>query len=328
MAQYSVAAPDGSIVDLTGPDGASEEEIKTQAHKIYLQNQELQKTAQATAAQAKVAQAQAVNAPVESFASSAINALGFGLPEYLGKKYGTVTQTPQQAAQVYEQRDINNPIASKAGELTGDVAGLVVPAGLGAKVGYKAANAGLKGYETAAIEGKILEQLTKSNPAVYAASDALKAAETAYRNGVAGAGEALIAAERNFNALTAPLIANARSSVSKFLTPTAKIAATGTGGAMGAQTGAAIPNLIQGDVPGAVAKSAEMGQTIGQLPVVGPTYAATAGQAVPAGIAALNSAAPYIASGIQAMSPQSSLERMIRELAAKYALTNAGQQRP
>lgn len=178
MAQYSVAAPDGSIIDLTGPDGASEEEIKAEAHKIYLTNQETQRAKSAEAVQANATQAESVNAPVESFTSSAVNALGFGLPEYLAKKYGTVTQTPQQAAQVYEQRDINNPMASKAGELTGDVAGLVVPAGLGAKAGLKAANAGMDVYKASQAKAAI-----QASPELSKLQSAVDAAETMVRKG-------------------------------------------------------------------------------------------------------------------------------------------------
>lgn len=43
MAQYKVKAPDGQIITLEGPDGASQEEIFSQAQKLYVPKQQEQK---------------------------------------------------------------------------------------------------------------------------------------------------------------------------------------------------------------------------------------------------------------------------------------------
>jgi hypothetical protein len=332
MAQYSVAGPDGSIIDLTGPDGASEEQIKAEAHKIYLTNQETQKTKQAEAAQATAAQQAEVNKNAESpaitFASKAVNALGFGLPEYLDKKFGTpgrvgqeLWQSPEQRQQFYANAEAANPNAARYGDIAGQAAGIVIPGALGAKAGFKAASSALANAEKNALYNAGSKAMARGQvegiEALTIAGKELDAAKTAYYNTFTPeAGRAVVEAQQIYNALLAPI----KQRFSGFVPTALKTAAGGAGAGMGAQLGAALPDVAQGDMPGAVAKSAEMNNTINQIPAgIGPVFSNTVGQIVPAGLAAASQ---------PIQSARKSLDEMIRELAAKYALGTPGQTGP
>jgi hypothetical protein len=78
------------------------------------------------------------NAPASTFAANAVNALTFGLPEYLNKTF-----TPENYAEL-QQYQMANPMAANMGTATGEVAGFAVPAGYGA---VKGAQLGLRGAE-------------------------------------------------------------------------------------------------------------------------------------------------------------------------------------
>ena len=60
--------------------------------------------------------------PISSFAANAVNAISFGLPDYLNKKF-----TPETYAEG-QQYDQANPLATNLGTVTGDVAGFAIPA--------------------------------------------------------------------------------------------------------------------------------------------------------------------------------------------------------
>ena len=78
------------------------------------------------------------NAPASTFAANTVNALTFGLPEYLSKTF-----TPESYAEI-QQYQMANPMAANMGTATGEVAGFAVPAGYGA---VKGAQLGLRGAE-------------------------------------------------------------------------------------------------------------------------------------------------------------------------------------
>ena len=59
---------------------------------------------------------------------------------------------------------------------------------------------------------------------------------------------------------------------------------------MGAQAGAGLPDVVQGNVPAAVAKSAMVGNVAEKVPFgIGELYNSTAGRVVPLGFAGLGS---------------------------------------
>lgn len=98
------------------------------------------------------------NAPISTFAANAVNALTFGLPEYLNKTF-----TPEQYAegQKYQQA---NPLAANLGTATGEVAGYAIPSGIGAvkgaQLGVRGAEAAMKrfGPQLAEMAGPAMEQ--------------------------------------------------------------------------------------------------------------------------------------------------------------------------
>lgn len=82
--------------------------------------------------------------PISTFAAQAINALTFGLPDYLNKTF-----SPETYAE--GQKYVNaNPLAANAGEITGNVAGVAIPTGAGivkgTQLGGKVAQAALKKF--------------------------------------------------------------------------------------------------------------------------------------------------------------------------------------
>jgi hypothetical protein len=87
--------------------------------------------------------------PVSTFAANAINALTFGLPEYLNK---TITPATWAEGQKYQEA---NPMAANLGTATGDVAGVAIPAVGGA---VKGAQLGVKGVN------KLMEKFGQNLP--------------------------------------------------------------------------------------------------------------------------------------------------------------------
>lgn len=76
------------------------------------------------------------DAGISTFAANAVNALTFGLPDYLNKTFTPETYAEGQRYQAA------NPLAANLGTATGEAAGYVVPAGYGA---VKGAQLGARG---------------------------------------------------------------------------------------------------------------------------------------------------------------------------------------
>lgn len=83
------------------------------------------------------------DAGISTFAANAVNALTFGLPEYLNK---TLTPATYAEGQKYQEA---NPLAANLGTGTGEVAGFAIPAVGGA---IKGAQLGLRGAEALAAK--------------------------------------------------------------------------------------------------------------------------------------------------------------------------------
>jgi hypothetical protein len=119
----------------------SDEELEAIANNDYskLSDATLQAIAQQPPAKEPAAPTTPTESPFTTFAAKAVNAIGFGLPEYLEKTF-----QPERAAQ--SQQIISaNPQAARYGEMFGDVAALAIPAGAGlykgAQLGGQAINA-------------------------------------------------------------------------------------------------------------------------------------------------------------------------------------------
>jgi hypothetical protein len=111
-------------------------------------------TLQAISNQPAVKESAAPNdRPFTTFAAKAVNAVGFGLPEYLEKKF-----QPERAAQS-QQIIAANPQAARYGEITGDVAALAIPAGAGlykgGQLGSQAINALARRYAPEMATGSV-----------------------------------------------------------------------------------------------------------------------------------------------------------------------------
>jgi hypothetical protein len=183
--------------------------------------------------------------PITTFASKAINALGFGFPEYMEKKF-----QPERYAQS-QQSMAGNPLAANTGEIAGDIAGLIIP-GFGAVKG-------------AQIGGRVLPK-------------------------VASGVEGLIGKVGLGSAERFPTLGPIASEATRYLTQKAGM---GIGGILGAQTGAALPGIVQGDP----AKAASRAEMVNNIPYV-PTIPGPAQHAVPALAAG---AAGYVQSGMNAL---------------------------
>lgn len=119
----------------------SDEELEAISNGDYskLSDATLQAISNQPAARPVNAPIAPTESPLTTFAAKAVNAVGFGLPEYLEKKF-----QPERYAQS-QQAMAANPQAARYGEMTGDVTALAVPAigGLykGAQLGGQAVNA-------------------------------------------------------------------------------------------------------------------------------------------------------------------------------------------
>lgn len=76
------------------------------------------------------------NSPISTFAANAVNALTFGLPEYLNKKF-----TPETYAEGQKYQEAN-PMAANLGSTVGEAAGYAIPGAYGA---VKGAQMGARG---------------------------------------------------------------------------------------------------------------------------------------------------------------------------------------
>ena len=256
---------------------ATQEEIIKQAQSLY--TPPAKEEAKPAAKEGPVSP----ESPALTFASKAINAVGFGLPEYLDKKFGNPTsqgwQSPEERQQIQAAAAEANPNAARYGEITGDVAGMAIPVGYGAKAGYEGVNAIMKGASQA-------QKLKNQAAALKAMSPAERS--LAERAGAYGANSGMYSA-----------VGQGEGLASGLLSGTGKKVLQGAGIGAGAQVGAALPDMAQGAVnnaldtnlpgsfPKGVAKSAEINRYIEKLPVVGSFYGATLGQVVPIGISAL-----------------------------------------
>lgn len=171
-------------------------------------------------------QSKYANHPKSTFAAEALNALTFGLPDYLSKTF-----TPETYAEGQKYKAAN-PAAASAGQIAGDVAGLAIPAVGGAVKGFQ--------YGPRIIE----------------------------------AGAKRFAPE---------LAAGTAGDIAKFF---GRAQGAATGGFMGAQLGAAAPDIIQSNPAQAVAKSELVNQYAKDIPYINP-LPGPLGHAVPAVAGAL-----------------------------------------
>ena len=88
--------------------------------------------------------------PISTFAANAVNALTFGLPDYLNKKFTPETYAEGQKYQVA------NPMAANLGSTVGEAAGYAIPGGYGA---IKGAQLGARG--TGALLSKYAPDLSE-----------------------------------------------------------------------------------------------------------------------------------------------------------------------
>lgn len=167
------------------------------------------------------------DAGISTFAANAVNALTFGLPEYLNK---TLTPATYAEGQKYQEA---NPLAANLGTATGEVAGFAIPAVGGA---VKGAQLGVRGAEALAA---------KYGPALAAKF-----------------GPQVANIARGYGGLQGSI----------------------TGATMGAQAGAALPGVVQGDPGQAVAAPSLINQYANKIPMINHLGALT-GNIVPAAAA-------------------------------------------
>jgi hypothetical protein len=281
MADYQVQAPDGKILTIEGPDDATDEQLQQQASQLYKQHLESQKQSQQGTGSVKPTMTneekflQAIKpGPIENFKNNVMNSMLMGIPNYIAS-----IGSP-------EYRQHLKDTQTTGSEITGDIAGLMLPVGAGAKLGVKAG--GMLGNTLKqSIENPMIKKLIQENKDVERAyQNLVKANSTGNQMLISRAGQ-------YFDELTKPMLKQAETTAGRFITPAAKIAIGGAGGAAGAQLGVAAPDMAQLDFPSAVAKSAIMGETIGKIPYVGQFYNNTIGQLVPVGLSALDMIRQY-----------------------------------
>lgn len=213
MAQYTVQAPDGKMITLEGPDGASDEEVIKQAQLLYSQEQ-------SQAPSAPMAPGMPEPGTGEKLAAGAIsaaNSAAFGLPAAVMGKIN-----PKYAESFREMQE-RNPEFTTGGEILG----MLSPAGVGAKLGWKGAELGG-------------EAVVKMYEKFFKATEKIKNATTPKQ---------LEAAKKEAD------------SIMNFLERKGKIAAKyGLGAVPGAQLGVAGTSAIQGGDP--VASSYLTGQAM------------------------------------------------------------------
>lgn len=148
MAQYTVKAPDGQLITLEGPEGATQEEVIAQAQKLYK----------------PVEKAPVPDVRTEGFASNEGGA-AFGLPRQMGGRRAVVQPvTPLEAVagDVFKGA-VLNPVTAVA-QVVGGEKGRQFAANIEKQQKQARDEAGLEGVALGEIAGAILSPVNKLIP--------------------------------------------------------------------------------------------------------------------------------------------------------------------
>lgn len=183
MAQYKVQAPDGQVITLEGPDGASQDEVIAQAQKLY------QPPAQAKAPVADVRS----EAMAETGGGAAV-----GMPRR-GRAAEVQPVTPLEATLTGVAKGaVFNP-ALAVTQMVGGEGGRDYVKGIQEQYKQTREQAGLSGIDLGEIAGAVISPVNRLFPSVGAAGPVARAGQYATQGAILGA---LTPAEEAENLLT------------------------------------------------------------------------------------------------------------------------------